>query len=198
MNITDMGFLPGRILEAIVTTYNDDNSPNAAPIGIYPASGTEISMDVHEPSDTRTNLLRTGACVVNVVFDPLLFLRCAILGSGKGSAENEVAQSDVVPAKNVDAPALKEANAWIELKMQSHEKRTKKDMHGEIEFSHIVCKVENTGVNKEYPIAVNRGLFAAIEVAVAMSRGMEPDERHLEIMERTLAPDEYRKIKELL
>ena len=198
MNITDMGFLPGRILESIVTTYNSDGSPNAAPIGIYPLSEDEIRMDVHEPTDTRTNLLRTGACVVNVIFDPHLFLKCAILGSGKGEAENEVAPSDVRPAENVDAPVLKEANAWIELKMQSSEEKTRHDEHGETEFSRIVCRVENTGVNKKYPIAINRGLFAAIETAVAKSRGMPVDPRHLEIMERTLTPEEYEKIKELL
>ena len=198
MNITDMGFIPGRIIESIVTTYNTDKSPNAAPIGIYSLGDDEIQMDAHAPSDTRTNLLRTGSCVVNVVFDPHLFLKCAILGSGKGEAENEVAPSDVRPAENVDAPVLKEANAWIELKMQSSTEKTRHDEHGEMEFSCIVCRVENTGVNKKYPVAINRGLFAAIEVAVAKSRGMEPDSRHLEIMERTLSPEEYKKIKELL
>lgn len=198
MNIADMGFVPGRILESIVTTYNSDGSPNAAPIGIYPISDAEIQMDIHAPTDTLSNLLRTGGCVVNVVFDPFLFLKCAIFGSGKGEVENEVAQSDVQPAENVDAPVLKEANAWIELKMQSSTEKTKSDMHGEMEFSRIVCKVENTGVNKKYPVAINRGLFAAIEVAVAKSRGMEPQERHLEIMEKTLTQEEYKRIRELL
>jgi hypothetical protein len=198
MNIADMGFIPGRIMEAIVTTYNSDKSPNAAPIGIYPLSDVEIQMDVHEPSDTRSNLLRTGGCVVNVVFDPYLFLKCTILGSGKGEKENEVAKDEVIPAENVDAPVLKEANAWIELKMQSSEEKTRRDEQGEMKFSRIVCSVENTGVNKKYPIAVNRGLFAAIEAAVAKSRGMEPEERYLEIMERTLSPEEYRKIKDLI
>jgi hypothetical protein len=198
VNISDMGFLPGRILEAIVTTFNEDGSPNAAPIGIYPISGGEIKMEVHEPSDTRSNLLRTGACVINVIFDPLLFLKCAILGSGKGGEENEITADETIPAENVDAPILKDANAYLELKMQTSEEKTKKDEHGEMKFSRVVCRVVNTGVNKEYPVAVNRGLFAAIEVAVAMSRGMEPQKRHLEIMERTLSPEEYKKIMELL
>lgn len=198
MNISDMGFLPGRILEAIVTTFNEDGSPNAAPIGIYPISEGEIQMDIHAPTDTRSNLLRTGACVVNVVFDPLLFLKCAILGSGKGEKENEVSPVDVLPAENVDAPFLKEANAYIELEMQSHEEKTKKDMHGEMEFSRVVCRVVSFNINKKYPIAINRGLFAAIEVAVAKSRGMEPQKRYLEIMEITLSPEEYKKIMEFL
>lgn len=190
--------MPGRIMEAIVTTYNTDKSPNAAPIGIYPVSKDEVKMDIHAPTDTRSNLLRTGACVVNVVFDPLLFLRCAILGSGKGEAENEIAGDETIPAENVDAPVLKEANAWIELAMQTHEEKTRRDARGEMEFSRVVCRVVNTTINKKYPIAVNRGLFAAIEVAVARSRGMEVQKRHLEIMERTLAPEEYEKIRRLL
>jgi hypothetical protein len=198
VNITDMGFLPGRILEAIVTTYNEDGSPNAAPIGIYPLSDAEIQMDIHTPTDTRSNLLRTGACVVNVVFDPFLFIKCAILGSGKKEKENEISADETTPAENVDAPVLKDANAYLELEMQAHEEKTKKDEHGEMEFSRVVCRVVNFNVNKEYPIAVNRGLFAAIEVAVARSRGMEPDSRYVEIMERTLSPEEYKKIMELL
>jgi hypothetical protein len=116
-----MGFTPGRIIESIVTTYNTDGSPNAAPIGIYPISNNEIEMNIRTTTDTHSNLLRTGGCVVNVVFDPLLFLKCGLLGSGKGEAENEVASSDVTPADNVDAPVLKDANAWIEAKMQTHE-----------------------------------------------------------------------------
>lgn len=198
MNIADMGFTPGRIMEAIVTTYNQDGSPNAAPIGIYPISSNKIQMDIHAPTDTRLNLLRTGACVVNVIFDPFLFIKCAVLGSGKGETENEIAGGEVLPAENVDAPILKDANAWIELKMQTHEEKTKKDMHGEMEFSRVICRVVNTTINKKFPIAINRGLFAAIEVAVARSRGMEPDPRHIEIMERTLSPEEYKKIRELL
>ena len=198
MNIANMGFIPGRIIESVVTTYNHDGSPNAAPIGIYPISESEIEMNIHTPTDTLTNIKRTGCCVVNVVFDPLLFLRCAMLGSGKGEAENEVANEDVTPAKNVYAPVIVEANAWIELKMKTMDEKKVSDMHGETEFSRIVCSVENTGVNKEYPIAINRGIFAAIEAAVAKSRGMEVAKRHIEIMERTLSPEEFKKIKELL
>ena len=198
MNITDMGFTPGRILESIVTTYNTDGSQNAAPIGIYPISETEIRLDVHEPSDTRENLLRTGACVVNIVFDPLLFLRCAILGSGKREKENEVAKEEATPAEKVNAPALKEANAWIEVKVQKSEEKQRSDMHGEMKYSRVICKVVSIAVNKKFPVAINRGVFAAIEAAVALSRGMPVDPRHIEIMERTLSPGEFAKIRELL
>ncbi len=198
MNIAGMGFTPGRIMEAIVTTFNEDGSPNAAPIGICPLEDGKIQMDVHEPSDTRHNILRTGCCVVNIIFDPYLFLKCAILGSGKGEAENEITADEIVPAENIDAPALKEANAWIELKMLQSEEKTKTDMHGEMKLSRIIFSVEKIKVNKEYPVAINRGVFAAIETAVALSRGMEPDPRYVEIMERTLASEEFAKIKELL
>jgi hypothetical protein len=198
LNISGLGFIPGRIVESIVTTYNSDGSPNAAPIGIYPISDVEIYMDIHTTADTYKNIMRTGACAVNVVFDPLLFLKCAIIGSGKGEAENEITGDEVLPAETIDAPILRDANAVLELTIKSSEEKTKHDMHGETEFSHVVCSVKNTTVNKKYPVAINRGLFAAIEVAVAKTRGMEPEKRHLEIMERTLSPEEFKKIKELL
>jgi hypothetical protein len=193
-----MGFTPGRIVESIVTTYNTDGSPNAAPIGVHTQSDAEISMNIHATTDTLKNLMRAGGCVVNVVFDPYLFVKTCLVGSGKRESENEITTEDVIPANNVDAPVLKYANAWLEVEMLSHNEHTKKDRHGEMEFSKVLCKVVNFNINKKYPVAVNRGLFAAIETAIAVSRGRKPDERHLEIMEKTLTSKEYRRIRELL
>lgn len=198
MNIGELGFVEGRIVEAIVTTYNDDGSPNAAPIGVRTTSDSGISMNIHTTSDTFRNLVRTGSCAINVAFDAHLFVKTCLLGSGKGSAETELGADEIIPAENVEAPLIRGANAWIEAKLLSHTEHVRKDAHGDTEFSTVKCLVVQLTVNKEYPIAVNRGLFAAIEAAIAVSRGSEPDERHLEIMEKTLAPEEYRKIRDLL
>ncbi len=198
MNIKDLGFVEERIVEAIVTTYNTDDSPNAAPIGVHTASDSQISMNIHTTSDTFKNIVRTGGCVINVVFDPYIFIKTCLLGSGKGREENEVSRDEVSPAKNVNAPLLKDASAWIEAELQSHSEHMKSDRHMETEFSTVRCRVAGFTVNKEYPTAVNRGLFAAIELAIAVSRGKEPDERYLEIMEKTLTHEEYKKIREFL
>ncbi len=72
MNISDMGFAPGRIVEAIVTTYNADKSPNAAPIGIHSISDDEISMNIHTKSDTFKNLVPQADYQALQLADPLL------------------------------------------------------------------------------------------------------------------------------
>jgi len=198
VNIKDIGFVEGGVVETIVTTHNPDSSPNAAPIGVHTISDAEILMNIHTTSDTFKNIMRTGGCAINVVFDPYLFIKTCLLGSGKAEMENEISTEEVRPAKRINAPLLKDANAWIEAELQSHTEHMRKDHHKETEFSTIRCQVVQFTVNKKYPIAVTRGLFAAIELAIAISRGRKPDERYLEIMEKTLTPEEYKKIRELL
>lgn len=198
MKIKDLGFVEGRIVETIVTTYNPDSSPNAAPIGVHTISDAEISMNIHTTSDTFKNVIRTGGCAINVVFDPYLFIKTCLLGSGKAGLENEISLTEVRPAKSIDAPLLKEASAWIEAELQSHNEHMKKDHHKETEFSTVKCQVVEFTINKKYPIAVTRGLFAAIELAIAISRGKKADEHYLKIMEKTLTPEEYKKIREFL
>lgn len=198
MNIGDLGFVKGRIVETIVTTCNSDGSPNAAPIGVRTISDSVIQMNIHTTSDTFKNIMQTGGCAINVVFDPYLFVKTCLWGSGKAGAENEVSGAEVRPAERINAPALKDANACIEAGLQSHSEHVRKDRHKETEFSTIECRVVGLTVNKAHPIAVTRGLFAAIEVAIAISRGRKPEERYLKIMEKTLTPDEYKKIMELL
>ena len=190
--------MEGRIVETVVTTYNPDDSPNAAPIGVHTISDTEISMNIHTTSDTFKNIVRTGGCVINVVFDPYLFIKTCLLGSGKAGTENEVSRTEVRPAKNVNAPLLRDANAWIEAELQSHNEHMRKACNKGTEFSTVNCRVVEFTVNKRYPIAVTRGLFAAIELAIAVSRGKKADERYLKIMEKTLTPEEYKKIMEIL
>ncbi len=198
MNISDLGFVKGRIAETIVTTYNSDKSPNAAPIGVHTAGDGEISMNIHTTSDTFNNIVRTGGCVINVVFDPYLFLKTCLVGSGKAGKENEVSSTDVLQAKNVPAPYLKEANAIIESKLISHKEQVISDRYNESEFSIVRFQIAGVTVNKRHPVAVTRGLYAAIELAISLSRGREPDERYLKIMKKTLEKEKYNKIMELL
>lgn len=198
MNISDLGFVKGRIIETIVTTYNSDKSPNAAPIGVHTAGDDEISMNIHTTSDTFNNVVRTGGCVINVVFDPYLFLKTCIVGSGKAGEENEVSSTDVLQAKNVPAPYLKEANAIIESKLISHKEQVISDRYKESEFSTVRFQIAGVTVIKRHPVAVTRGLYAAIELAISLSRGRGPDERYLKIMKKTLEKEEYDKIMELL
>lgn len=197
--LSELGFAVDRICECIVTTYNEDGSPNAAPMGVRGFSEKELSMRIHTDHDTFANLLRMRACVVNIVHDPYLFLRTALLGKGKGGGEPEVSPGEVAATKAVDAPHLKAATAYVEAELISHEERTIEDKYGRNKVSNVRLKVRRITAKVKHPIAVNRGLSAAIELAIRLSRG-EKDELdgYLGIMKKTLGANEFARIKDFL
>lgn len=192
---SDLGIVEGAIAECLVTTYNEDGSPNAAAIGITSKWENAVVMRLHTENDTYHNLMRNGGCAINIVHDPLLFLRAALAGSGKGGAEPEVRDDEVSECRRVKAPFIRSASAYIEARLHGHEEYVKEDRHGRSEVSRVECEVLGIKVNKRFPMAVNRGLNAAIELAIHLSRGeKEGLEEHLKIIERVLPKNEYDEI----
>jgi hypothetical protein len=194
MKLSDVGLKEGLVAETIVTTYNEDGSPNAAPMGIRASGEDELLLRIHTTSDTYKNLIRNKGCVINISFDPYLFITTTILGEGKGSRECEIDPKQVEEAKKVKAPFLKECQAYIEAELLEHHEYILIDEYKESEVSNVKCKAKDIHIVGG-PVAVNRGLFAAIELAIALSRKKHADiEEYLTIMEKTLPPEDYKRI----
>lgn len=69
----------GRILEAIVTTANEDGTTNIAPMGPLVDEGMQtFVLRPFRTSTTYQNLLRTAAGVLHITDDVLLFARAAV------------------------------------------------------------------------------------------------------------------------
>jgi hypothetical protein len=197
--ISELGFKKENIVECIVTTYNEDSSPNAAPMGVYTLDDSEVVMRIHTDSDTYSNLIRNKGCVINIIFDPYLFLKTALIGQGRGSQEREVGNNEIKRAKDVNAPFLCQAHAFIEAKLKDHKEYTKEDDYKISEVSVMRCKISRVVINKRHPVAVNRGLYAAIELAIRLSRGNKNNvERYLRIMRKTLSSEEYKRIEKFI
>lgn len=196
--ISSLGFTRGRLLETIVTTYNSDGSPNAAPIGVTASGEVMLAMKVHTDTDTYVNLLRRNGCVVNLVYDPYLFIRCALTGHGRGGAEPEVDPEEVAGAGSVDAPYLEKAAAYIEAILLEHKEYLKRDRYRESEASVILCRVERVTV-KGLPQGPNRGLNHAIELAIELTRGERDGvAHHMEVIRKAIPQEEYLRIEVLL
>ncbi len=194
MEISDLGFVNGRLCETIVTTYHPDGKPNSAPMGVYGSDG-KLVLRIHEDTDTFANIMQSKCCVVNIVFDPWLFLRCALFGRGKGSSVIE--SKDTLKASNVHAPFLKNAHAYVQVVLTKMEKAVKLDSLGSSNAMKMVFEVKDITVLREFPSAPNRGFFAAIELAIALSRGRSIQvERLLNIIKKTLPEEESNKIEE--
>jgi uncharacterized protein len=189
MALSSIGICRGSLSEVIVTTYHSDGAPNAAPMGVLGLSGDNILLRVHRDTDTFENIRREGCCVVNIVFDPLLFLRCALVGRHMGS---EVVETlDVLRAEVVSAPYIKAANAYVEAELLSCEYVNREDSFGPASVAKMTLNAVNTVVLSPFPMAPNRGFFAAIEIAVLLSREEGKDvPGYLEVVKKTLPPEE--------
>lgn len=189
--ISQMGFKKGRIVEAIVTTYSEDGTPNAAPMGVYGVDEKTLILKVHKNSDTCSNILRTKGCVINMVYDPLLFLRSALAARG----EPEIQAEDTDKAETVEAPFLKDSHAYIEAKLLGHRSYRKRDSYGESEVYVLKFSVQKSAVLRACPVGLNRGIAAAIELAIKLSRNEKSGlKEQMRIIRRTLSAAEYKEI----
>ena len=196
--LENMGFKEGALSECIITTYNKDDIPNAAPIGVT-IHDECVTMRIHTFTDTYRNIVDKKSCVLNIVYDPYLFIKTAIMGQGKDKEEQDIEDNQVYKAQNVDAPYINSANAYIELKLLSHDERKTHDRHGKAKVSIIKFEILSINIIKDYPITINRALFAAIELAILLSREKKDGTEHyLKIMKKTMASDDYKKIEDLL
>ncbi|GCC11127.1 hypothetical protein IPdc08_01175 [archaeon] len=186
------GLIKGRIGETIVTTYNEDGSPNSAPMGVMSDGKESVILRVYRSTDTLRNILRDGCFVVNIISKPMLFLKTALLGINKAGDEIEITE---VSKSGVEAPYLREASAYVEVELVSYSFYTKVDETGEGELCLIEGRVRQIRILRSFPEALNRGTCAVIEMSIELSRNRyENVERYLKIIKKCLSGDEYREI----
>ena len=191
--LSELGFKKGSVVECIVTTYNSDGSPNAAPMGVYTLGDAEVVMKLHRGSDTFANISREGCAVLNITYDALLFLKSALLKHSQEVSHSEVSRS------KLNAPYLKAAHAYAAIEAKAVKSYSLSDSLGESRISVVKGTVKEVKVLKPLPQAPCRGFFAAVELAVDLSRRRRGREGQLRrIMRRTLPAREYREIEEFL
>jgi len=197
MDLKDFGLKKGYLHEAIITTFHLDGIPNAAPIGVYVEGSEKIVLNVHKKTDTYQNIKRARCCNVNIVHDPYMFLRCALLGSNMGSGEVELEGGGVCP--EIKAPYILDADSYIALELIRREEFVRKDSVGESEGERMIFKPVGGKLLKAPYSAPDRGLYAGIELAIGLSRGKKDEvERFLRIIEKSRPKKEYEKIKAFL
>jgi hypothetical protein len=109
--------LPNCIYETIFTTYNTDLTPNAAPMGISTPDMKKIAAKIYSSSQTYRNILEKKCAVINITNDVSLFYQTSI---DKKSLEKET--KIFKKSKNIAAPILIPASAYIEATVDSIQK----------------------------------------------------------------------------
>jgi len=138
------------ILEAIVTTQNQQGQAHIAPMGIHDL-GDELLILPFRPSTTLANLSSTGNAVINYCDDVRIFAGCL---TGRRNWPLQ-------PAEKITGQFLSQALSHVEvelLRMEDDQLRPR-----------LYCKAVHT-VNHSPFRGFNRAQFSVLEAAILVSR----------------------------
>jgi uncharacterized protein len=150
------------ILETVVTTINPDGSVNCAAMGVEWGE-QRIVIKPYRGTRTLRNLRATGAAVVNVTDDILLFSQAA-LGDPHPPTR---------PAAGVEGAVLEDACSWREVRVEAID---------DGERARVGTVVVVSGRGREF-LGFNRACHAVLEASILASRArlLPPDEIRAEL-----------------
>src|SRR3990170_5641563 len=102
--LTDLGFSKGAIMETILSTYNEDGEPNAAPMGTIMQNDQTVLIRLYTASLTYKNLQSNRCAVINVTSDIDLFYRTTFK---EANHEGKIPKEWFEKAETVNAPKLR-------------------------------------------------------------------------------------------
>jgi hypothetical protein len=143
--------LPGApIVETVTTTINPDGTVNCAAMGVEWGDET-IVIKPYLPTRTLRNLQATGAAVVNLTDDILLFTQAA-LGDPRPPTR---------PAAAVDGAVLADACSWREVTVEAIDASGPR--------ARVTTRVARRGIEREF-LGFNRACHAVLEASILASR----------------------------
>jgi hypothetical protein len=137
------------IVETVTTTRNPDGTVNCAAMGVEWGEA-EIVIKPYAGTRTLRNLRASGAAVVNLTDDILLFAQAA-LGDPRPATRS---------ADAIDGAVLADACSWREVEVDSIE---------EGERARVVTRVVGRGRGREF-VGFNRASHAVLEASILASR----------------------------
>jgi uncharacterized protein len=138
------------IIESILTSMDAGGAVNFAPMGVE-WGDEEIVIKPFLETTTFKNLRETGAAVVNLTDDVLLFAQGAIAN----------VQFPAVPAVVVRGVVLEAACSWREVRVQSLDETPPR--------ARIETRVVHRGFRREF-LGFNRARHAVLEAAILATR----------------------------
>ena len=138
------------IIETVVTTLNPDRSVNCGAMGVE-WEAARIVIKPYRGTRTLRNLRATGAAVVNVTDDLLLFSQAA-LGNPRPPTH---------PAAAVEGAVLDDACSWREVRVEAIDESGPR--------ARVSTVVVDGGTGREF-LGLNRARHAVLEASILASR----------------------------
>ncbi len=158
-DLESLGMEKGLLYETIITTYNAERIPNAAPIGVICKNKKEIVLHLFEGTHTLENIKTNSKFVVNILKDPIVFVGCT---TGDLSFDYFKKHGDNFYIKNTDA--------FFSANVTSIKEVEKEDSISKSKMNIINASVKEIIIKKESAEPLNRAIFAIIESLVYLSR----------------------------
>jgi uncharacterized protein len=138
------------VIETVVTTLNPDGSVNCGAMGVE-WGAERIVIKPFRGTRTLRNLRATGAAVVNLTDDVLLFSQAA-LGDP---------QPPTHPAATVEGAVLDDACSWREVRVEAIDDSARR--------ARVSTVVVDGGTGREF-LGLNRARHAVLEASILASR----------------------------
>jgi len=158
--LTDLGFSKGAIFETVLSTYNQDGTPNAAPMGITMQNPQTISLNIFNSSQTSYNLKTTKCEVINLTSDIEVFYKTAFK---EANYNEQLPQEWFEKEEMLNAPKLRLADATIDVTVTE-------TVPSGVEKTSFLLKIQQINAAKMYPQVYCRALSATIEAIIHATR----------------------------
>ena len=158
--LTDLGFSKGIIFETILSTYNRDGSPNAAPMGAIMQDNQTLTINLFNSSQTHRNLESNKCAVINLTSNVEIFYRTAFK---EANPDGKLPKEWFMKAEAVNAPKLRVADATVDVAVTNMEPIS-------IEKTKALFKVERVSATQKCPQVYCRAMSANLEAIIHATR----------------------------
>ncbi len=158
VKLADLGFCNGAIYETIVSTFNQNKIPNAAPMGVIMQNEQQVALTIFNSSSTLKNIMASKVAVINLTSNIDVFYKSAIKDQNA-----ELPQEWFEPAETVNAPKLRFADATIEVTVNNLSPI-------DAQKTRATCSIKQITAPKAYPQVYCRAMSAVVEAIIHATR----------------------------
>jgi uncharacterized protein len=158
--LTDLGFSKGIIAETIVTTYNKDETPNAAPMGVIMEDEERLVINLFNSSKTSHNIKSNRCAVVNLTSNIEVFYKTAFKGV---NPDGKLPLEWFEKASSVNAPKLILADASIYVSV-------KELVPVDAQKARAIFNIDSIQSSMKYPQVYSRAMSQTLEAIIHATR----------------------------
>ena len=160
LDLYSLNMEKSMLYETIITTINEDGTPNAAPMGVICKNHDEVVLRLNEGSKTVHNIQREKTFYVNLTRDPILFVQATI--------ENPPLKEF---KKENRGFSLRKADAFFMGEVIQERQVDREDSFGKSVLIIVQAQTREIKLNKYRDIEpMNRAICGIIEALVNLSR----------------------------